>query len=78
MYDRKTPGNQSTEAIEIGLANFNKHIENINQKLRFQTWSKIYPIKLQQQNNWKQERFLDLTSQIITNEYANIEIMDER
>ena len=32
MYDRKTPGNQSTEAIQISLANFNKHIENINQK----------------------------------------------
>ena len=100
LHDKETPGNQSAEAIQKSLANLNKHLESIDQKIAVldvqakglysETKPDNFPPddyieklegrvkKLEEQNNWIQERFSDMTCQIITNEYANDEYMDEQ
>ena len=100
LHDQETPGNQTAEAIQKSLANLNKHLESIDQKIAVldvqakglysETKPDNFPPddyieklegrvkKLEEQNNWIQERFLDMTCQIITNEYANDEYMDEQ
>ena len=72
MHHGETPVNQSTETKRMSLANLNLSPDDCNKKIE----GRIK--KIEEQNNWIQERFSDITSQKITNEYANDEYMDEQ